>query len=360
MTVVADPAGDPAADLAVDLGGEAAVGRLYGFLRGRFPEIVGPLSIARTAGGMSNPTFFLEADGWSAVLRKQPGSTLVRSAHAIDREFRVMSALYGSAVPVPRPILYHAGTDILDTPFYLMERLAGRVFDDYALPGLTPDDRRACFLSMGQVMAAMHRFDWQAAGLADYGRPGNYFARQFKRWSELWAQYRDGGNPYVEPLMAWLSGRIPDSETLTLCHGDFRIANLMFHPTEPRVVGVLDWELSTLGHPLADVGFNTQAWLLAPDENGGIRGLDLDALGIPAEAAYLDDYYRECGRSDRLTAFHQAFAMFRAAVGSAGIATRGRKGNAVNDGAAEVGSRLALAYARRGMELTGELTGQEA
>lgn len=336
---------------AADLGGEAGVVRLDGFLRRRFPEIAGAIAITRTAGGMSNPTFFLEAGGWSAVLRKQPGSVLVKSAHAIDREFRVMSALHGSAVPVPRPILYHADTDILDTPFYLMERLSGRVFDAYALPGLDPAERRACFLSMGRVMAAMHRFDWRAAGLADYGRPGNYFARQLKRWSELWERYDDGGNPHVERLIGWLAARIPDSEALTLCHGDFRIANLMFHPTEPRVVGVLDWELSTLGHPLVDVGFNTQAWLLAPDENGGIRGLDLAALGIPPEEDYLAGYYREAGSPERLTAFHKAFAMFRAAVGSAGIAARGRGGNAVNDGAAEVGARLALAYARRGIEL---------
>ncbi len=349
--VSSGPLFGPLSSRAAELGGAAAADRLDSVLRRRFPEIRGAIAIARTAGGMSNPTFFLEAGDWSVVLRKQPGSALVKSAHAIDREFRVMSALHGSAVPVPRPILYHAEADVLDTPFYLMERLAGRVFDAYALPGLAPEERGACFRSMAGVMAAMHRFDWRSAGLSDYGRPGNYFARQLKRWSELWGQYRDGGNPDVDRLMDWLSARIPDSEALTLCHGDFRIANLMFHPTEPRVVGVLDWELSTLGHPLVDVGFNTQAWLLAPDENGGLRGLDLAALGIPSEEAYLEEYYRACGLPERLTTFHKAFAMFRAAVGSAGIAARGRRGNAVNDGAAEVGSRLSLAYARCGVAL---------
>lgn len=313
--------------------------------------MLGPLAVARTAGGMSNPTFYLTAGDWSAVLRKQPGSLLVKSAHAIDREFRVLQALHGSAVPVPEPLLYHATADILDTPFYVMSRLRGRVFDDYAMPGLTPAERRACYLSMAEVMAALHRFDWQGGGLADYGRPGNYFARQFKRWSELWEQYRqavEGSD--IDALIAWLGPRIPDSETLALCHGDFRVANLMVHPTEPRVVGVFDWELSTLGHPLVDVGFNTQAWLLLPDENGGIRGLDHSALGIPSEAEYLDHYYARAGSAERMTAFHRAFAMFRAAVGAAGIAMRGLGGNAVNADAADVGARFARAYARRGLD----------
>jgi hypothetical protein len=300
---------------------------------------------------MSNPTFYLEAGGWSAVLRKQPGSVLAKSAHAIDREFRVLQALHGSAVTVPRPLLYHAAADILDTPFYVMARLEGRVFDDYALPGLTPSERRACYLSMAQTMAALHRFDWQAAGLSDYGRPGNYFARQFRRWGELWEQYRpavEGSD--IDALLEWLGPRIPDSDALALCHGDFRVANLMFHPTEPRVVGVFDWELSTLGHPLVDVGFNTQAWLLAPDENGGIRGLDFAALGIPSEAEYLAHYETHAGSAERMSPFHRAFAMFRAAVGAAGIAARGRGGNAVNADAAEVGVHYARAYSRRGLE----------
>jgi len=200
-------------------------------------------------------------------------------------------------------------------------------------------------------MAALHRFDWQGGGLADYGRPGNYFARQFKRWSELWDQYRqavEGSD--IDALIAWLGPRIPDSETLALCHGDFRVANLMVHPTEPRVVGVFDWELSTLGHPLVDVGFNTQAWLLLPDENGGVRGLDHSALGIPSEAEYLHHYYARAGLAERMTAFHRAFAMFRAAVGAAGIAMRGLGGNAVNADAADVGARFARAYARRGLD----------
>ena len=350
-------AGAPLAAMAAQLGGPDAAARLETFLRARFREIDGPITIARTAGGMSNPTFFVKAPGLDAVLRKQPGGApLVKSAHAIDREFRVLSALHGSDVPVPQPLVYHPDADVLDTPFYLMQRVEGRVFDTAALPGLTAAERRAAYRSMAQTMAAIHRFDFAKAGLADFGRPGNFFARQFRRWSELWPQYDTGEVPDIDRLIAWLGPRIPESETLAIAHGDYRVANLIFHPSEPRVVGVLDWELSTLGHPLADVGFNTQAWLLEPHENGGLRGLDLSALGIPQQAEYLDDYYRAVGSSERLTAFHQAFAMFRAAVGSAGIAARGRGGNAVNAEDAERGIQLARAYARHGVELiAGEL-----
>ncbi len=329
----------------------AGLERLDPFLRAQFPRIRGPIAVSRTEGGMSNPTYFLEAEDWSVVLRKQPGSVLVKSAHAIDREFRVLQALRGSAVPVPEPLLYHAEADILDTPFYLMARLHGRVFDDFALPGLTPAERRACYMSMAEAMAAVHRFDWRAAGLSDYGRPGNYFARQFARWGELWQRYRSAVDVAdIDRLIAWLGPRIPASETLALCHGDLRVANLMFHASEPRVIGVFDWELSTLGHPLVDVGFNAQAWLMLPDENGGIRGLDHAALGIPAEAEYLAHYYALAGSTEAMTAFHRAFAMFRAAIGAAGIAARGRDGNAVNVDAAEVGARFARAYARRGLD----------
>jgi aminoglycoside phosphotransferase (APT) family kinase protein len=326
--------------------------RLDGYLRDRFPDARGTLRCDQAVGGMSNPTFFISYGDWSVVLRKQPGSSLVRSAHSIDREFRVLTALRGSAVPVPKAILYCADPDIVGTPFYLMERLRGRVFFDYATPALDEESRRACYDSMCRTMAAIHRFDWRAAGLADFGRPGNYFERQIKRWSEQWEKIRFGDNPYVEPLIAWLRERVTASDEAALCHGDFRLANLMFHETEPRVIGVLDWELSTLGHPLADVAFNVQAWRMTPDENGGILGLPLNELGIPSGEDYLQSYYRYSESSEPLTSFHMAFAMFRAAVGSAGIAARGDAANAAAESA--VGRKLSLAYARRGVEAIGE------
>ena len=338
---------------------EAAVGqidfdpaRLDTFLRGRYPELRGDLIVERAVGGLSNPTYFLSREHWSAVLRKQPLTILVRSAHSIDREYRVLGVLHGSAVPVPRPLLYCDDSDVIGTPFYLMERLQGRVFADYAMPELRPNERAACFRSMCAAMAAVHAFDWSVAGLHDFGRSGEYFGRQLKRWSEQWRSIRSTDNPYVDPLLKWLGSRSPPDGAVALCHGDLRVPNLIFHETEPRVVGVLDWELSTLGDPLADVAFNVQAWRMRPDENGGLQGLNLQALGIPSEKQYLAEYHRLAPRSGRLTTFHMAFAMFRAAVGCASIAARGEAGGAATVDAAIVGRRLSIAYARAGMEAT--------
>ena len=310
----------------------------------------------RTEGGMSNPTYFLQRGDWRAVLRKQPRAALAPSAHAIDREFRVLEALQDTAVPVPKPIRYCADRDVLGTPFYLMEWLDGRVFHEFATPGVAPQERAALYRSMCATLAEIHKLDFKALGLADYGKPGNYFRRQLSRWARLWSEYRKGDddNPGLDRMVRWLEERVPESETMALCHGDFRIGNVMFHRTEPRVIGVLDWELSTLGHPLVDLAFNSQAWRMAPDENGGLLGLPLEDMGIPEEDAYLDLYYRLSGSPERLTRFHQVFAMFRGAVGSAGVAVRGEIGNNVLPDAARIGRHLALAYAARGLALTKE------
>ena len=325
---------------------------LDAFLRARFGGD-GALSIERATGGMSNPTFFVSFGANEFVLRKQPPSVLMPSAHAIDREYRVLQALRGSAVPVPEPIHYCEDRNIVGTPFYLMQRLQGRLIVDYAMPGIAADERRALFDAMGATMAAIHRVDYSAIGLAEFGRPGNYFARQLARWSKQWQQFRSGDddNPALDRMVAWLDAHLPISEKLALCHGDFRIGNMMFHASEPRVIGVFDWELSTLGHPLVDVAFNTQAWRMAPDENGGLLGVDLGQMGIPSEQDYLERYYRLAGSAERMTTFHQVFAMFRGAVGSASVASRGRGGNAVLADAAAVGDKLARAYAMRGMQL---------
>ena len=312
-----------------------------------------PLQVQRTEGGMSNPTYFVTRGDWRAVLRKQPAGPVMPSAHAIDREWRVLSALQGSAVAVPAPLHYCAERDVLGTPFYLMQRLEGRVFHAFSSPGVARGERAAMFESMVVTMAAIHRLDVAALGMSDYGRPGNYFARQLKRWSEQWTRWRrgDDDNPALDRITAWLAERVPPSELLTLCHGDFRIGNMMFHATEPRVIGVLDWELSTLGHPLVDVAFNSQAWRMAPDENGGLLGLSLTELGIPEESDYLERYYALAGATERMTTFHQVFAMFRGAVGSASVAARGEGGNAFLPDAARIGRKLALAYAARGLAL---------
>jgi aminoglycoside phosphotransferase (APT) family kinase protein len=325
---------------------------LDAFLRNAIGGLAGSMRLARIGGGQSNPTFFVDYDTRALVLRKQPTGELLPSAHAVDREFRVMRALASSGVPVPRTVLYHAGREVVGTPFYLMDKLDGRVFASHALPGVAPAERAAMYRSMAETLAALHRVDPAAAGLADYGKPGNYFARQVARWSKQWEASRTRPNPALETLIAWLPAHIPPGDETTICHGDFRIGNLMFDPVAPRVIAVLDWELSTLGHPLADLGFNAMAWHTRPDEYGGLRGLDLDALGIPSLDAYVARYLAASGRRDGIAPFHVAFALFRFAVIFEGIAARAAAGNAASDDAAEAG-KLGPAFARRAVELIG-------
>ena len=324
-------------------------GALEVFLRARLPGLAGPMRLERIGGGQSNPTWFVSFDNRELVLRKQPSGTLLPGAHAVDREARVMQALAGTALPVPTVTLFHADSDVVGTPFYVMERVPGRVFSDCALPGMAPDERRAIFFAMADTMATLQSVDWAAAGLSGYGRHGGYFSRQIARWSKQWQMSRTRENADVEHLRDWLPKHLPDESETTVCHGDFRLGNLMFHPSEPRVVAVLDWELSTLGHPLADVAFNCMTWRTLPSEYGGIRGLDLAALGIPSEDEYLRRYYRLSGRRDGVTAFHFAFALFRMAVIFEGIAARAAAGNAVADNAGQVGV-LTAAFAHRAME----------
>ncbi len=323
--------------------------RLQDVLRRELPDLRGAMRLERIGGGQSNPTYFVSFDNRAMVLRKQPGSSLLPSAHAIDREYRVMQALADSELPVPTMILYHQGRELIGTPFYLMERLQGRVFSNCELPGMAPAERRAIYLAMAETMARLHQVDWAAIGLADYGRQGGYFSRQIARWAKQWDMSKTTANADIDRLIPWLGANLPDELETTISHGDFRLGNLMFHPTEARVIAVLDWELSTLGHPLADVAFNCMAFHTLPSEYGGIRGLDLQALGIPGESEYLQHYYRAAGRRDGVTAFHFAFALFRMAVIFQGIAARAASGNAVGDNAAEVGL-LAQAFAHRAVE----------
>ena len=260
-----------------------------------------------------------------------------------------MQALSASELQVPTLVLYHEDRELLGTPFYLMERLQGRVFANCELPGMATAERRAIYLAMAETMARLHTVDWAALGLADYGRQGGYFSRQIARWSRQWEMSKTAASADIDRLVPWLRMHLPNESETTISHGDFRLGNLMFHPTEPRVIAVLDWELSTLGHPLADVAFNCMAYHTLPSEYGGIRGLDLQALGIPQESEYLRHYYRASGRADGVTAFHFAFALFRMAVIFQGIAARAASGNAAGDNAAEVGT-LAQAFARRAVE----------
>jgi len=324
--------------------------RLEQTLRARLGGLRGSMVLQRISGGQSNPTFFASFDNRRLVLRKQPPGPLMPSAHAIDREYRVQSALAATDVPVPQLLFYEADATIIGTPFYVMERLDGRVFADGGLPGVSASERGAMYRSMAETMARLHRVDYAAIGLADYGRPGNYFARQIARWTRQWDLAAQPAIPEITDLLAWLPANIPPEEAATLCHGDLRTGNMMFHPTEPRVIALLDWELSTIGHPLSDLAYNAMAWRTLPDEYGGIRGLDLPGLGIPHEAEYLAQYVRAGGHPTPPEPFHFAFVMFRFAVIFAGIAARAAAGNAAADNAAEVGGKLTLALARRAVE----------
>ncbi len=329
---------------------EFAPDRLDDHLRQTLPGLSGPMRLERIAGGQSNPTYFVSYTDRRLVLRKQPPGKLLPSAHAVDREYRVIAALTATDVPAPRAVLFCGDPAVIGTPFYVMERLDGRVFHDATLPGIGPEARRRMFRSMAETLAALHNVEPQACGLADYGRAGNYFVRQIRRWSHQWAisQTRDDAN--IDRLIAWLPEHVPSDELSTIVHGDYRIGNLMFHPTEPRVIAVLDWELSTLGHPLADLAHSCIAWQSRPDEYGGLLGLDLTSLGIPSSSEYQADYSGAFHHGSLMTNFHTAFALFRWAVIFEGIAARARVGNATGENASETG-RLAGVFAKRAADL---------
>lgn len=323
--------------------------RLDAFLRARFGEA--PLSLARIGGGQSNPTYFVTHGPRRMVLRKQPNGPILKGAHAVDREFRVMAALHPTGVPVPRPILFHPDPDILGTPFYLMERVEGRVFPDGALSAADPAERTALWMGLADALAAMHAVRPDAVGLGDFGRPGNYFERQIARWSKQWRESASDPIPEIDRLGDWLTENQPaDDGRASLAHGDYRMGNVIFHPTEPRVAAILDWELSTLGHPLADLGYCAMAWHTAPEEYGGLLGLDLAALGLPAEAAFVARYMAASPGMAPLTGFHRAFALYRFAVIWVGIADRVRIGTAAGTDATRYGA-MARRLAIRGLEV---------
>ncbi len=283
------------------------------------------------------------------MLRKQPAGPVLASAPQVDREHRVLSALAdGGEIPVPKNLLLCQDRSVIGTDFYLMEELQGRVFADYQAAGVSPAHRSAMYSDMARVMGRLHRIDWRGAGLGDFGRVGGFFRRQIARWTGRWQRSKTRDKADAEELIRRLPGLVPDDDETVLCHGDFRMGNLMFHPNEPHVVGVLDWERSTLGHPLSDVAFNCIAWHTSAQEYGGSLGLDWEALGIPNAAQYLRSYCAAAGRQSGPTAFRMAFAMFRFAVIFDGIAARAAAGNAFADNAAAV-SRLSAAFAARAM-----------
>ena len=317
------------------------VQRLSAYLEAAVPGFQGPLQVSQFEGGQSNPTYLLRTPAQRYVMRRKPPGTLLPSAHAVDREYRVMRALQGSDVPVPRMLLHCTDGSIAGTEFFVMEFLDGRLFWDPTLPGLSAQERGAIYDETNRVIAALHRLDPSALSLSDYGRSGNYVARQIDRWTRQYRATETERIDDMERLIEWLPARAPQGEETSLVHGDFRLDNLVFHRTEPRVIGVLDWELSTLGHPLVDFAYHAMAWRIPGVAFRGIADADLAALGIPDEDAYVRRYCERTGRARvEHWNFYLAFNLFRIAAILQGVMARALKGNAASADALREGQRV--------------------
>ncbi|MCR5858118.1 phosphotransferase family protein [Mesorhizobium sp. J428] len=327
--------------------------RLSCWLARTIPGFRGPIDLRRISGGQSNPTFRLSATGIELVLRSKPAGHTLPSAHAVDREFRVLEALRSTGVPVPYVRALCRDESVIGTVFYVMDFVPGRVFWDPRLPDLSPVERAAIFDSMNDTIARIHSVDIAAVGLADYGRPGAYAERQVARWSKQYRAAETVPIPEMDWLIDWLPRNLPPEDATRLVHGDYRLDNVLIHPTEPRVVAVLDWELSTLGSPIADFAYHAMSWRLAPDLFRGLAGVDLRDTGIPGEADYLAQYLRRTGQPQCDDwDFYLVLSMFRIASIMQGIARRSLDGTASNHDAAAIGAKarpiaeIAVALAR--------------
>ncbi|HEX5787407.1 MAG TPA: phosphotransferase family protein [Woeseiaceae bacterium] len=318
---------------AVRAGLEIDEARLADWLRSRIEGFRGPLRVSQFRGGQSNPTYLLETAAKRYVLRRKPPGPLLSSAHAVDREFRIISALHAAGFPVPRPFALCSDEAVTGTTFFVMAYVEGRIFWELDLPGLHPDERAAIYDDVNRTIARLHTIDYEALGLGDFGRPGNYFARQVSRWTKQYRASESHRIEAMERLIAWLPGNIPADDSTSIVHGDFRLDNLIVHPDEPRVIAVLDWELSTLGHPLADFTYHLLPWQM-PEIGIGSLGLcdrDLAALGIPGEEDYVARYCERTGRAGiPHRGFYAAFNLFRLAGILQGISGRVRDGTAAS------------------------------
>lgn len=313
---------------------------LHAYLKAQAPGFEGPLEIRQFSGGQSNPTFLLVCEGARYVLRKKPPGPLLKSAHQVEREYRILRALAATEVPVPPTVLLCEDAEVIGTAFYVMRFLEGRIFRDPQLPGVAPADRAAIYDSMNEVLARLHRIDVAAIGLSDFGRPGNYFERQIARWISQYRAAETETIPEMETLIAWMPGHIPADDATAIAHGDYRLENAIFDAHAPRMIALLDWELSTIGHPLADLAYNCMGYHMINPTQGGLLGVDFAATGIPDEAQYVQRYCARTGRDFPIPNwnFYLAFAVFRLAAIAQGVYRRGLAGNASSERAASYGN----------------------
>jgi len=312
---------------------------LEGWMAEHVPDFAGPLNVTQFKGGQSNPTYKLETPTGAYVLRRKPPGVLLPSAHAVDREHRVMKALGEAGFPAPKMYGLCEDEAVIGTAFYVMDFVEGRIFWDPYLPDLSREERTAIYDASNATLARLHAVDVGAAGLSDFGKPGNYFERQIGRWTKQYKAAETGPIEAMDRLIEWLPANAPAQERVSVVHGDYRLDNMIFHPSEPRVIAVLDWELSTLGDPLADFTYQLMQWRTPKDIRSGFLGVDLPALGIPTEEEYIRAYCERTGR-DGLgdLEFYFAYNIFRLAGIAQGVYARSLAGNASNTKAKELGA----------------------
>lgn len=318
-----------------------ATERLEALMAREIEEFEPPLRVRQFRGGQSNPTYELSDGKHRWVLRRKPPGVLLPSAHAVDREFRVISALHRIDFPVPRARFLCEDEDVIGTMFFVMDHVEGRVLIDATLPGLSPEAARAIYHSKIEILARLHAVDYRAIGLEDFGRPGNYFARQTARWTRQYRAAEGETIPAMEHLIEWLPRHLPDDDTSSIVHGDYGLNNMLVHPSEPHVVAILDWELSTIGHPLADLTYHLSARHNPSGHFAGLSDADLRERGIPTEQEYVD-YYCECAGRDGIPEldFYLAFHAFRSASIYQGIAARVKTGTAAGENASRIGEMV--------------------
>jgi len=311
--------------------------KLRAYLEQNLPDFSEPATFRQFQGGQSNPTFLIQTPLRKFVLRKKPPGKLLPSAHMVEREYEVMKALADTGVPTPKALHLCHDETVMGTAFYVMEYIEGRVFTAPAMPGSAAAERAGVYESMASTLAKLHAVDWRACGLSNFGKPDGYLRRQVERWSKQYDATKTEEIPAMDHLMKWLPGQVPDTDECSIAHGDYRLGNLIIHPTEPKVVAIVDWELTTIGHPLADLAYACMAYRLPPDDLvfAGLAGLDLPSLGIPDESAFVTAYCKHAQRADIPDwPFYLAFAFFRICAITQGVYARGLQGNA-SDAAAD-------------------------